>query len=85
MLKPGFEWDPIRRIYRPVDYLSMSEEELKDRRENSSSLIKETEAQLKALAPVVDAQALLNKSSSELMDLFIKLAKKAPSLLASVI
>ena len=83
--RPGFEWDALRRVWKPVDYMSMSVEQLAERRRLADDRAAETEAQLKGLLPQSAAQALLNKGADEVYDLLIKLAKKAPEMLLGVI
>ena len=82
---PGLEWDALRGKWIPVDYTRLSEDQLRVRRELASNREAELEAQLKGFIPASAAQALLNKGAIGLQDLLIKLAKKAPETLLSLI
>lgn len=83
--RPGFEWDPVKRTWKPIDYMSMTVDQLADRREASENRAAETEAQLRGLLPQAAAQALLNKTADQVYDLLIKLARKSPEILLQAI
>jgi len=83
--KAGYEWDALKRRWKPVDYIGMTDEAMKARREVADDKAAELKAQVEALIPAVAAQALLNKGADELIDLMVKLAKKAPEALLGVL
>lgn len=83
--KPGFEWDALNNQWSPVDYTKLTEEQLKERREDSLHRESELHCQLRALLPAAEAQKLLNKGAVGLEDLLIKLALKAPEFLIGLI
>lgn len=83
--KAGFEWDALRRQWKPCDYTKMTVEQLAERRSTAAFQQDEIEAQIKGLLPASAAQALLQRSSYGLYDLLIKLAKQAPETLLGAI
>lgn len=84
-MKPGYEWDPVNRRYKPVDYLSLSPEELQERRDKADDRVEEVKAQVEAILPAAEASKLLHKGMEELQDLIITVAKKAPEVLLGII
>lgn len=84
-IEAGMEWDPVARAWKPVDYIGMTPEQLQARRDAASDRVAEVKAQVKGLLPEAAGQALLNKGAEELLEVLIKLAKKAPvALLESI-
>ena len=79
--KSGMYWDAVSRTWKSVDYINMSAKQLKERRDNASNRVDEVRAQVKGMLPEAAGQALLNKGADELLEILIKLAKKAPSAL----
>lgn len=84
-MKPGMEWDPARRTWKPVNYAALTPEQLRARREQVDDEAAEVEVQLKALLPIADAQSILNKSVLDLQGIIIDLAKRAPGMLAGLV
>lgn len=84
-MRPGMEWDALNRTWKPVDYINMTVDQLRERRDQADDRLAEVKAQAEAIYPVAVSQALLNKSAEQLQELIIDLAKEVPGLIIGLV